>query len=66
MNSTMPRFIPVMSGRACAGFLVSRGLRGIEAYDRDERSIGVFADVMAAALAVEESVASACSGCGGK
>jgi hypothetical protein len=56
MSTDMPRMIPVMVGRACAGFLINAGARGVEAYDRNEQSLGVFADVMAAAAAVEKSV----------
>jgi hypothetical protein len=65
MTADMPRMIPVMSGRVCAGFLVSAGPRGVEAYDRNEKSLGIFADAVAAATAVERSAAPACSECGG-
>jgi hypothetical protein len=58
--------VPVMAGQACIGFLVSQGPRGVAAYDRNEKSLGVFADVLAAAAAVEKSVGPTCrgSGCG--
>jgi hypothetical protein len=36
--------------------LVKRGREGVEAFDRDERSLGIFADPIAAAAAIEKSV----------
>jgi hypothetical protein len=66
MSAGMPRLIPVMVGRACAGFLVSVGPRGVEAYDREERLLGVFPNAIEAAVAVEKSVVPACPGCGGE
>jgi hypothetical protein len=55
MSTDTPRMIPVMSGRVCAVFMLSTA-RGVAAYDRNEQSLGEFADVMAAAVAVEKSV----------
>jgi hypothetical protein len=52
---TLPRMIPVMAGRVCAGFLIRLGPRGVEAFDRNEKSLGVFTDPIAAASAVEGS-----------
>jgi hypothetical protein len=49
------RLIPVMAGKTCAGFLLRRGREGVEAFDRDERSLGLFTDPIAAAVAVEKS-----------
>ena len=37
-----PRLVPVINGGACAGFLVNRGVCGVEAFDKDEKSLGVF------------------------
>jgi hypothetical protein len=62
MNTPMPRMIPVMTGRVCAGFLI-RQARGIEAYDHAERLIGTFPDVITAAAAVEKSAVPACPKC---
>jgi hypothetical protein len=50
------RLVSVMNGGACAGFLFNRGPRGVEAFDRDEKSLGVFPDALSAAAAVEKSV----------
>jgi hypothetical protein len=61
MNPTW-RFIPVISGRACAGFLVSTA-RGIEAYDANEKSLGIFANAVEAAVAIERSATPTCPGC---
>jgi uncharacterized protein DUF2800 len=51
--------VPVLNGGACDGFLLSRGPRGVEAFDAAEKSLGTFPDVRSAATAVESSVASA-------
>jgi hypothetical protein len=40
------------NGRDCIGFLLSRGRSGVEAFDANERSIGIFADAKTAAEAV--------------
>ena len=57
IDESSPRLVPVMSGNVCDGFLVSRGPRGVEAFDKDEQSLGIFDDVISAARAVEKSVA---------
>jgi hypothetical protein len=55
MGAETPRLVPVMNGDACAGFLISLGARGIEAFDKDEKSLGVFPDAIGAATAVKRS-----------
>ncbi|HVI65237.1 MAG TPA: hypothetical protein VM910_22040 [Bradyrhizobium sp.] len=52
-----PRLVRVMNGGACAGFLINLGPRGVEAFDKDEKSLGVFPDAISAVTAVEKSVA---------
>jgi hypothetical protein len=52
-----PRLIPVMNGGACAGFLINLGPRGVEAFDKDEKSLGVFPDAISAATAVKKTAA---------
>jgi hypothetical protein len=42
----------VYDGRACLGFVLSRGRAGFEAFDREERSLGLFPTAPAAANAV--------------
>jgi hypothetical protein len=37
------RFWPVVAGGRCIGHMISRGLAGIECFDRDNRSLGIFA-----------------------
>jgi hypothetical protein len=64
MTTDMPRIRPVMAGGTCAGFLMSLGPRGVEAFDRNEKSLGVFTSVAEAAAAVERAVAPACARCG--
>lgn len=58
--------VPVIAGATCIGFLLSRGREGVEAFDRDELSLGLFACPIEAAAAVEKSAAPACpnGGCG--
>jgi len=43
----------VYAGQACIGHTIRRGRHGFEAFDVDDKSIGVFADVAAAANALE-------------
>ena len=51
MGAETSRLVPVMNGDACAGFLISLGSRGTEAFDKDEKSLGVFPDAISAASA---------------
>jgi hypothetical protein len=55
MSADTPRLIYIVNGGACAGFLISLGSRGVEAFDKNERSLGVFLDAISAANAVEKS-----------
>ena len=52
-STETPRLFPVMNGDACAGFLINLGARGVEAFDQDEKLLGVFPDLASAAAAVE-------------
>jgi hypothetical protein len=45
----------VYDGKQCVGFLLQRGKRGVEAFDRGERSLGLFKTAAAAANAVFDS-----------
>jgi hypothetical protein len=60
----MPRLVPVMAGGVCTGHLINLGPRGVEAFDRNEHTLGVFASVIEAAAAVEKVAAPACLKCG--
>jgi hypothetical protein len=42
----------IYDGRACLGFVLSRGRAGFEAFDREERSLGLYPAAPAAANAV--------------
>jgi hypothetical protein len=44
--------LSVYDGRTCIGFLLSRGKLGVEAFDRHDRSLGIFPNMKAAAGAV--------------
>jgi hypothetical protein len=48
-----------MNGNTCAGFLISLGSRGVEAFDAAEKSLGIFPDAPSAAAVVQSSVAPA-------
>jgi hypothetical protein len=44
-NRSAERSTPMLSiydGRSCVGFVLARGLRGYEAFDTSEHSLGVF------------------------
>jgi hypothetical protein len=47
-----PSLISVFDDRICIGHLLRRGKDGVEAYDTDTVSLGIYSDVDAAALAV--------------
>jgi len=47
--------LSVYSGRECVGFLLSRGKCGVEAFDSEQRSIGMFASQKQAADAIMEA-----------
>src|SRR5262245_16095159 len=51
-----PRLVPIMDSGTCDGFLLNLGQRGVEAFDKDEKSLGVFPDAPSAATAVRSSV----------
>ena len=55
-SAETPRLVSVMDGNACAGFLINLGPRGVEAFDKDEKSLGVFPDAPRAATAVKRAV----------
>jgi hypothetical protein len=56
--------VPVIAGTTCVGFLLNRGRGGVEAFDRNEQSLGIFATAIEAAAAIEKSAAPACPSCG--
>jgi hypothetical protein len=51
----MDTLLSVYDGRECAGFLLRRPRRGVEAFDRDENSLGIFPSEREAANAVLDS-----------
>jgi hypothetical protein len=46
------RFVYVYDGRQCLGHVVNRGVAGFEAFDRDDRSAGIFPTQAEAAAAL--------------
>jgi len=52
-----PRLVSVTNGGVCTGFFFPRGPCGVEAFDANNKSLGIFADATSAATAVEKSVA---------
>jgi hypothetical protein len=51
-STNKPPMISVYRGRDCVGFVFARGPQGYEAFDDEERPIGLFADEHAAAAAI--------------
>jgi hypothetical protein len=48
--------VSVYSGRACLGFIITRGREGFEAYDQQERSLGFSATaVMRSQSGIDDS-----------
>jgi len=52
MKTTTAPLSYVYDGRACLGFILARGCAGFEAFDREERSLGLYPAALAAANAV--------------
>jgi hypothetical protein len=52
-----PSLLTVYAGPTCIGFLLSRGKAGVEAFDADNNSLGVFSDQKSAADAVSARAA---------
>jgi hypothetical protein len=46
------KLLSVYDGQRCAGFILARGKDAFEAFDPDERSLGVFATTSEAASAI--------------
>jgi hypothetical protein len=44
--------LAVYDGRTCIGFLLKRGKAGVEGYDRDSKSLGIFPSQSEAAGAI--------------
>jgi hypothetical protein len=53
--SRAPNLVSVYDGQSYMGCILSRGRLGFEAFDKDERSIGLFADIKSAADALSEN-----------
>jgi 16S rRNA G966 N2-methylase RsmD len=48
----MTAMSPIMAGDGCVGFILGRGISGVEAFDREAYSLGLFESEQAAAQAV--------------
>jgi hypothetical protein len=51
-TSTQSTCLSVFNGSRCIGHLLLRGRQGVEAFDADARSLGVFPDPKSAAAVV--------------
>jgi hypothetical protein len=58
MSARLSPLSYVYDGRDCLGFILVRGKTGFEAFDRDERSLGLFPTPRAAAIALMETIVS--------
>ena len=47
-----PTLVSVYDGQRCAGFILSRGCAGFEAFDAEQHSLGTFATEREAARAI--------------
>jgi hypothetical protein len=47
-----PPMVSIVHANKCVGFVMARGPAGIEAFTRDESSLGLFADERAALIAI--------------
>jgi hypothetical protein len=50
----------VYDGRRCLGHIIARGKAGFEAFDADDRSVGLFPSQRAAASAITQAGAAEC------
>jgi len=50
-----PAMLTVFDGRELCGFILKRGRTGYEAFDREERPLGIFKTAPAAANAVVDA-----------
>jgi len=58
---TAPAMLSVYDGQRCIGFLLSRGRAGVEAFDCDERSLGVYPTQGEAVNAIPDNEEKKCS-----
>ncbi len=57
-RSTPPAsWFSVTAGACCVGHVLNRGKSGWEAFDRDDRSVGIFSTPRAAVDALERAIA---------
>jgi len=56
-----PSVVSVYDGRECVGFVFARGKTGYEAFNRDERSVGVFKTQREAVGAIPDNEEKKCS-----
>ena len=47
-----PTCLSIYDGQRCVGHLILRGRQGVEAFDADDRSLGIFPDQKAAVAAI--------------
>ena len=58
MSGTISSMSYVTDGREAIGFVLARGRKGHEAFDREQRSLGLFKTAAAAASVVFNAAAS--------
>ena len=58
-NDKLGKFAYVVHNEDCIGFLIARGPAGIESFDQNERSLGVFTDESATIAAIFKSTTGA-------
>jgi hypothetical protein len=53
---TVPAITSVYDGRTCVGFTIDRGVRGFEAFDQHDHSLGLFNSIPEAANAIADRI----------
>jgi hypothetical protein len=57
--ATQVGFLSIYAGQRCLGHLLPRGRQGVEAFDADDRSLGIFPDQKSAADAIGKTAGGA-------
>jgi hypothetical protein len=59
LDPTQAGFLAVFNGQTCIGHLLLRGKSGVEAFDADDKSLGLFPDQKSAADALTQAAGGA-------
>ena len=54
-TTTTTTMLSIFDGRECAGFLLHRGKEGVELFDKEQRSLGIFPTEREAVAALDKA-----------